>query len=251
MSEWSEIERIAWRRRIETFFASRNAAHSLRSSSPEDGASLTTLVGAAAEIAEYADRSIAGIQDQYRPALDCKAGCSYCCCKPGVLTSIPELLRILVYIRSKFCETAIVELTDRACRYAAQMAGRNPNDLVDESVPCPLLVDHRCSVYEVRPLVCRGYNSTSVAACRSAHENSAVLVPVFALIKDVTDGATIGAAHRLKEQGFDDSMVDLGSAMNIALTASNDFPEAIVEGDTGAFASQKSYMGSGAMESGL
>jgi Fe-S-cluster containining protein len=236
---------MVWRRRIETFVGSRDAAHALASSSPAEGTTLTKVVGVAAELARYADDSIAKVKDRYHPALDCKAGCSYCCSKPGVLTSVPDLLRILVHIRSVFSETEIAELTDRARRYAAQMQGRNCNDPTNESVPCPLLEDKRCSVYEVRPLVCRGYNSTNVNACRSAHENSTVMVPVFALIKDVTDGATVGAAQQLKEEGLNGSMVDLGSALNIAVTAGaftdgSGFPEAIAVGDSALLPAENS-----------
>jgi hypothetical protein len=101
---------------------------------------------------KYAEESIAQIKDRYGPALHCKAGYSYCCCKPGVSTSIPELLRLLVYARSAFCETEIAEMSEHARQYAAQMEGRS--DLVEESGT--LLVGGRCSVYDVRRLVCRG-----------------------------------------------------------------------------------------------
>src|SRR5262249_29299285 len=98
------------------------------------------------------------------------------------------------------------------------------------SVPCPFLCDERCSIYDVRPLTCRGYNSTSVEACRTAHDDTNVLVPIFAVIKDVTDGATVGSAERLREVGMTDALVDLGSALNIALAEGPQFSEAIVEG---------------------
>ena len=40
-------------------------------------------------------------------------------------------------------------------------------------LPCPLLVASECSVYPVRPLDCRAYNSRSVAACRDAFDDYA------------------------------------------------------------------------------
>ena len=36
---------------------------------------------------------------------------------------------------------------------------------------CPLNVDGACSVYEVRPTICRSYNSTDVGACERALTN--------------------------------------------------------------------------------
>src|SRR5438094_260020 len=83
------------------------------------------------------------------PSLDCREGCSYCCCKPGVLTTVPELLRILEHVRSTSDAGALETVAARARRYAWQLKGRRFDDLVDESIPCPLLVDGRCSVYEV------------------------------------------------------------------------------------------------------
>jgi len=146
------------------------------------------------------------------------------------LTSVPELARILEHVRTTFSPDAIASLKARARRYAEQMEGRRVEDPLNESVPCPLLVEGRCSAYEVRPLICRGYNSTNVDACRKAHDNADVLVPTFAILKDVTDGATVGAAQRLKAAGFNDSMVDLGTALNIALAGGDGFAEAIVHG---------------------
>jgi hypothetical protein len=85
-------------------------------------------------------------------------------------------------------------------------------------------------VYEVRPLVCRGFNSTSVDACRKAHENRDLLIPTFAVFKDVTDGATIGVVQHLRQAGLNDSLVDLGTALRIAFEAGPGFEDAIVRG---------------------
>jgi uncharacterized protein len=226
----AEAERMAYRQRLDAFLASRDAGHMLTSDSLRTGIRLETVIRAAADVAEYADEAIAIAKDEYRPPLDCKEGCWYCCAKPGVLISIPELLRILEHIRSAFRGDAISELTQRSRRYASQLEGRSFDDPVDESFPCPLLVDRYCSVYEVRPLVCRGYNSTSVDACRQAHESADKLVPIFSVIKDVTDGTTVGAAQSLEAAGFNASLVDLGSALNIALTADDRFSAAIIDG---------------------
>jgi Fe-S-cluster containining protein len=233
-------EREAYRLRLDAFLAGRDAGNTLTLDSLRAGIRLETVVSAAAAVADFADEALAIISDEYRPPLHCKEGCWYCCCKPGVLISIPELLRILSHVRSTFDDDSVSALTDRARRYAAQIEGRSFDASTDESVPCPLLVEGRCSVYEVRPLVCRGYNSTSVDACRKAHRDASELVPMFAMLKDVTDGATIGAAQRLHAEGLPDSMVDLGSALNIALAAGEGFSETIVEDNTALLSTQNS-----------
>jgi Fe-S-cluster containining protein len=224
-----DVDLIAQSQRLDVFLASRDAGNTLTLEALKAGIRLEAVIDAAADVAQYADEAIAIVKDEYRPALHCREGCSYCCCKPGVLTLVPEFLRILDHVQSTFSTDAIAALAERARRYASQIEGRSFDELTDESVPCPLLVDGRCSVYHVRPLVCRGYNSTDVEACRRAHRDADNLVPIFSVIKDVTDGATVGAAQRLKAVGFNDSLVDLGSALNVALAAGGGFSAAIIE----------------------
>jgi hypothetical protein len=62
--------------------------------------------------------------DEYRPRLHCREACRICCCKPNVLVSVPELVRLLEHVERTFTADALVKLRDRARRYAAQMAGR-------------------------------------------------------------------------------------------------------------------------------
>ena len=228
----AEAERIAYRQRLDVFLPSRESANTLTMDALRAGIRLQTVICAAADVAHYADEALAIVQDEYRPRLDCRAGCSYCCCKPGVLVSVPDLLRIVDHIGSAFSADAAAAVGERARRYASQMEGRGLSEYVGESVPCPLLVDGRCSVYDIRPLVCRGYNSTNVDRCRQAHLDPEALVPIFSVLKDVTDGAMVGAAQGLKAAGFNDALVDLGTGLNIALSANDRFTAAVVAGDT-------------------
>jgi Fe-S-cluster containining protein len=137
-----------------------------------------------------------------------------------VLATIPEFLRLLRHVRSTFSENDRDALRARTERYASQLRGRSFDEAVDEVVPCPLLVDGRCAAYDVRPLVCRGYNSTNVAACQAASTDASATVPIFAVLKDVTDGTTVGVAQALEEEGLNAALVDLGTALHIALHAS-------------------------------
>jgi Fe-S-cluster containining protein len=216
-------EHMAFRQRLDAFVASRDAGYTLTLDALRAGIRLRTVVDSATDVARFADEAIGIVKEEYRPSLDCKEGCAYCCCKPGVLVSVPEFVRILDHVRSAFSATDVSALTQRARVYAAQMQGRSFNEFVNDSVPCPFLDDRRCSVYAIRPLVCRGYNSTSVDACRDAHTNADYLVPIFSVIKDVTDGATVGASQCLQYAGINDALLDLGTAIGIALQAADEF----------------------------
>jgi Fe-S-cluster containining protein len=217
------VERMAFRQRIDAFVASRNAGYTLTLDALRAGISLRAIVSVATDVARFADEAIGIVKDEYRPKLDCKEGCSYCCCKPGVLVSVPEFVRIVNHIRTAFSAGEVSDLAERARTYAAQMQGRSLDEFVDDSVPCPFLDNGRCSVYAIRPLVCRGYNSTSVDACRDAHENADHFVPIFSVIKDVTDGATVGTSQCLQNAGVNDALLDLGTGIGIALQFGEEF----------------------------
>src|SRR6266849_129159 len=120
-----EIDRIAQRQRLDVFLASRDAGNTLTRDSLKTGIRLEAVIEAAADLSEYADEAIAIVKDEYRPALHCKEGCSYCCRKPGVLTLVPEFLRILDHVQSTFSADAIVAVAERARRYASQIEGRS------------------------------------------------------------------------------------------------------------------------------
>lgn len=139
---------------------------------------------------------------------------------------------MLSHIHATFEQKELSALCDRSLTYVERLQGRSFDSPTRESFPCPLLQDDRCSVYEVRPLTCRGYNSTSVDACRKAHDTTEASVPIFVLIKDAVDGATVGAGQALDGVGFCRSMVDLGTALNIVLGASDDVADAIANGDS-------------------
>ena len=96
--------------------------------------------------------------------LDCKPGCAWCC-HGSVQTSAPEVLRIATYLRaigrpSRFA--AIKQRVD-ALDSQARVAPAGP---AVARLPCPLLAGNRCSVYPVRPLACRGWNSANSERCR-------------------------------------------------------------------------------------
>lgn len=228
----AHAEREAYRQRLDALQASRDAGRSLTSDALAGGIDLHAIVSSAISVADFTDEAIAIVREEYRPVLQCREGCAYCCRKPGVLVTIPDLLRILSTVRARFDVSAMSALTVRAKQYTSAIEGRDFNAPTDQSVPCPLLIDERCSVYDVRPLVCRGYNSTSADACRAAHHDMRHVVPIFSIMKDVTDGAAIGVTQSLREVGVNDAMVDLGSALHAVLDADERFAEGIVAGSS-------------------
>ena len=52
------------------------------------------------------------------------------------------------------------------------------------------------------------------------------------MLKDVTDVATVGAGQSLEASPCNDSVVDLGTALGVALSRERDFAGSIVGGET-------------------
>jgi Fe-S-cluster containining protein len=151
------------------------------------------------------------------PPLACREGCDWCCYLP-VGTAIPEVLRIVEYLRRSLSpeeleatHARIVELDERKHRMSfGERAGAR--------LPCPLLVNHRCSAYPVRPLTCRGFNSTDAHQCERFLQapRKTVLpnyVPQLRLTTFVLDGLRAGLA----ESGLKDDLLELTAALRIAL----------------------------------
>jgi Fe-S-cluster containining protein len=171
--------------------------------------------------AESADTGIRTRAEQHppKPPLACRAGCAWCCHKL-VGTVAPEVLRIANFVRETFSAEDVATLTDRAAGLDEQRRSLTHDPWAAERLPCALLLeDGRCSVYPVRPLTCRGYNSTDVRRCEeSATSRAHVTVPKdqvqLRLGTFVLDGLCAGVA----EAGLAGDRLELTAALRVALT---------------------------------
>ena len=126
----------------------------------------------ARSINELTDRSIrqvhAACHDGHRVA--CRSGCTYCCMVP-VAASAPEVLAIATFVRER-CDEARRAAFDR--RVEANISATEGMDMSQRDrvrLDCPFLEAGKCTVYEVRPIACRGYSSYSVEDCREDYEH--------------------------------------------------------------------------------
>jgi Fe-S-cluster containining protein len=96
----------------------------------------------------------------------CQEGCD-CCCYNQVELTPPEAMLIGHYIARQFSEaekdlllahiTRIIEIIARIGKAGSAARRRE--------IPCPLLGKRTCSVYPVRPLVCRAMHSLDRERC--------------------------------------------------------------------------------------
>lgn len=151
----------------------------------------------------------------------CSKGCSYCCHMRAVVTA-PEVLRIAAFIEETFSVEEREALARRVAATDEQGRGMSDEAWGTARVPCPLLVANKCSVYSVRPLDCRAYNSRSVAACRNAFETYAEWdVPVDAEHQSSYKCVQAGLLYALAGSGRPASLLELTAALHIVLEDPN------------------------------
>jgi hypothetical protein len=96
--------------------------------------------------------------------LACRPGCAHCC-HQAVGVSPPEVFVIHDHLLATRTP-AELEAFDQRLRSADERTrGMSLTERLSPELPCPFLEQGRCSIYEVRPLACRGKNSLDATAC--------------------------------------------------------------------------------------
>ncbi len=104
---------------------------------------------------------------------ECGPGCS-ACCHQNVEVSIPEAILVSLQVADPADprREAILETSDA-------VRGLDQEARVRTRLPCPLLVDDKCSVYENRPLLCRATLSPCAKACYDVFEGKATRLQIY------------------------------------------------------------------------
>ena len=169
---------------------------------------------------ETAERALAQAITTKAPAVPsaCQVGCAWCCYKT-VGSAAPEVLRIADYLRTHLSPEALEATLDRVIRLDEERRLAHP-DKRSKARPCSLLKDNQCIAYPVRPLTCRGFNSSDARKCEmSLDPHNKVVVPAYLpqqrLYTLVLDGVRSG----LSESGLSGELLELTRALRIALTS--------------------------------
>lgn len=94
--------------------------------------------------------------------LACAKGCGYCC-HNWVGATVPEILLLAASVRN--AGRAKPDLVAGILERTKATAGVSRSGRFGAKLPCPLLVDDRCSFYRERPAVCRQTTSLDLAGC--------------------------------------------------------------------------------------
>ena len=138
--------------------------------------------------------------------LDCKAGCGSCCIV-NVSVLLPEALSIIEYLEAQSWHVS-KDFLANLDRIWPRICGVDAEERLSMRQSCVFLDETgSCSIYPVRPLLCRGVTSTSSESCKQAlnincfEAKSSVEMNLFQ--RDLFDAAYIGLSEGLEEQGVD------------------------------------------------
>lgn len=161
--------------------------------------------------------------------LACAAGCNHCCRSPvGVVAT--EAVLVGHFVARTFTPRARLELEQRMAARRAALADADP---LRAHLLCPLNVDGRCTVYEVRPYNCRVFHSFDADACErhfvaGARDRG---VPIDPVRKQYDRLIAASASVALAALRFDMRMLDFMPALAIALAAGDDRCERLAAGE--------------------
>jgi Fe-S-cluster containining protein len=171
--------------------------------------------GSLAPLAAFLEsNSKAAWKAEPRKALACRMGCAHCC-HAWVSARAPEVLiaKAAIAPREREAVRASVEST-----YAVTgSSGVEERSLT--AVPCPMLADGRCRIYEARPATCRTAVSLDASVCARAFRPGAlpedIPTPDFHIV--MRRGYSIALAGALKRASYPASSYEFVAAMRAAL----------------------------------
>lgn len=104
-----------------------------------------------------------------KPA-DCRKGCSWCC-RQAVFAVTHEFLYVLAYLQKRLSGEEQRRFLDLAKSKSEITTPASPEELLKNRMSCPFLEKGICRVYDVRPMACRIYLSSSEMACKKDHQD--------------------------------------------------------------------------------
>jgi Fe-S-cluster containining protein len=139
----------------------------------------------------------------------CAPGCAFCCYLP-VDVLAPEAFRIAAHLKQTRSPGELAGLVYRLGAHGQHDFGARP---------CVFLAQGHCSIYEIRPMVCRGYNSLSKERCEAYYHDATIDLKgtkdrvAGRLAEAMEDGVIAG----LNALGLDAQWYELPSAVLRAL----------------------------------
>jgi Fe-S-cluster containining protein len=224
-----------------------NTAHGILRGTPSLEGALELARNAMAATSRIAEALLA----QAPPgSVACRAGCDHCCYQVVGVTP-PEGLAIVDELRRTRTSEQLGVLTAHVTELDEKARGLGSSARFSPDFPCPLLdvPSGRCTVYEVRPLSCRGMNSLDANECATRLRDPAAraeflasgfgghsyLEPIRAF-HAISAGVQLGVSELYR---LDMRPLELTAALRVLLTGPGSVAEAWLRGEQ-PFASARS-----------
>jgi Fe-S-cluster containining protein len=176
---------------------------------PDD---LNTLVQEAIALAENLLSSLRSLNPPEQPAA-CREGCAHCC-RFQVTVTPPEALALADHLRKHESAAAVATLAETCRTLAAAERGLDAAGRVRLKRACVFLKNECCTVYDLRPLACRGANATDDTQCARALNSEDINLSLYLHQANVMKAAARGLNHA-DDKGA--GQLELTAAMAIAL----------------------------------
>jgi Fe-S-cluster containining protein len=158
----------------------------------------------------------------------CADGCASCCELP-VLVTLPEVVVAVAYagdptnsVPGRCTDLPDgLETTLRKTRDAYRAI--TPATIDTLRTPCPLLDDGSCSIYDARPLPCRGWHSLDVEPCKghNVRHSSTPDIPQYLSYRLLFTSTQRALATGLQRRGFQ-PMVYLAQGLSTLMSPARD-----------------------------
>lgn len=152
-----------------------------------------------------------------RVEIACRKGCNYCC-YAYVMVLPPEVFRVADLVRAgRTGGLSAGQIAERA----APLRGLGTKERTGAKLPCPLLADGMCSVYDARPLVCRQATSLNLQACIEEFEgiDRDGVVEISSAHMTHAGNANVVMLGAMRGAGLPTEAYELSSALVAALAA--------------------------------
>jgi len=162
-------------------------------------------------------------ENQLPHPIACREGCSFCCYNQVEVTPV-EALGIGHHVAQNFSQAEWQALMARIGRALSLKAGKSRKKIarLRPELPCSLLIDGRCSVYGVRPLVCRAMHAFEAGACEAELlQNRLRTNEYYAHRYEFVWSISSGLQTGCREVGCQTGVVDLDGALQDYFAASS------------------------------
>ncbi|HEX4339169.1 MAG TPA: YkgJ family cysteine cluster protein [Polyangiaceae bacterium] len=155
-------------------------------------------------------------------AVDCRAGCSFCCHGVRVDVTAAEALTIARGFREALTAEQLDVIRARVRRHAETIRGMTLTERHRARTPCSLLDESSglCAVHDARPMRCRAHHSVNVADCEamSLRPDEDLRIKRYPDVLDAHEAMIVAQKDAVDAAGVDARPFELSLALDVALS---------------------------------